>query len=80
MRTALSPALAETDQGDAIDCLDDPYIDRIWRDLSETFSAEKCERFVDQSVKLDQLPDAVERILQGGVCGRTLVQPTEDPA
>ena len=46
MQTTLRPTIAESDQGDAIDYLDDPFIDRIWQDLSGQVTYEMIRQVV----------------------------------
>lgn len=49
---------------------------RIWETLAETFQAGDLDPIIDSEVTLDALPQVVETILAGGVCGRTLVRPS----
>ncbi len=52
-----------------------PYEDRvrIWNRISSALDTTTLESLVASQVDLDGLEDQVARILQGGVCGRTIV-------
>jgi acrylyl-CoA reductase (NADPH) len=58
---------------DSAKCPREPRLE-VWRRLTSTWRVELPDELVT-TVTLVELPDAVERILSGGVAGRTLVWP-----
>ncbi|MEQ8849314.1 YhdH/YhfP family quinone oxidoreductase [Botrimarina sp.] len=63
---------------DSAKCPREPRLE-VWRRLSGPWRVDLPQELVD-TVTLDELPDAVARILSGRHVGRTLVRPTSEAA
>jgi putative YhdH/YhfP family quinone oxidoreductase len=60
-----------------IDTVATPILERraLWEDMAEAFPLARCEEMVNEEIGLDGLTAALDRVLDGAVRGRILVNP-----
>jgi acrylyl-CoA reductase (NADPH) len=64
-----------------IDTVATPIAERrsLWRDMGEEFPMGRCDEMVSEEIGLEQLTEALGRVLNGAVRGRILVAPNRTP-